>query len=63
MPTQLARVGLVAAVFLISTSALMLAAFLKPGTAEFVITGITCGLGVFLGLFSTVVFYIERRRS
>lgn len=63
MPTQLARIGLVAAVFLVSTSALMLVALLEPGTAEFVITGITCGLGLFLGLFSTVVFYIERRRS
>lgn len=63
MPIQLARMGLVAAVFLVSSSALLLLAFLKPGTGEFVITCITCGLGVFLGLFSTVVFYLERRRS
>ena len=63
VPVQLARIGLVAAVFLTSSSVLLLTTALRPGTAEFVVTAITCGLGVFLGLISISVFYLERRRS
>lgn len=63
MATSFARLGIFAAVFLILTSTCMLLMFLKPGTAEFVITVVTAGLGVFLGVISTLVIHIERKRQ
>lgn len=63
MVGQLARLGLTAAAFLIVSSGLLLLVFLQPSSAEFIITLLTCGLGVFLALFSTLVVLIERKRK
>ena len=62
MVGQLARLGITAGVALIAFAALLLV-FLRPGSAEFVITVVTCGMGMFLGLFSTLVLTIERKRK
>ncbi|GAA4917241.1 hypothetical protein LX16_3931 [Stackebrandtia albiflava] len=63
MPGQFARLGLAFAGFLILSAGLLLLLFLRPGTAEFVITVLTFGLGCLLGAISALVLHIERKRS
>lgn len=61
MLSLLARVGLYMAILLITLPALMLL-LLRPGTAEFVVTALTLGMGLFLALISTLVLIRERKR-
>ncbi|HEU5127471.1 MAG TPA: hypothetical protein VFU12_05720 [Glycomyces sp.] len=57
----IARFGLGFGVFLTLSAALLLIA-LPAGTAEFTISTLTVGLGVFLVLICTSALYIERKR-
>ena len=44
----------------ITLTALLLLPFLKPGSAEFVVTGITLAIGI---CFGVVLFVLVRRQS
>lgn len=57
----IARFGLGFGVFLTLSAALLLVA-LPAGTAEFAVSVLTVGLGLFLVLISTSALYIERKR-
>lgn len=61
MLALLARMGLYMAIFLITVPAVMLL-FLQPRTAEFVVTVLTLGMGLFLALISTFALIRERKR-
>ncbi|MEV0643707.1 hypothetical protein AB0I28_00450 [Phytomonospora sp. NPDC050363] len=61
MAALLARMGLYMAIFLTVVPALMLL-FLNPRTAEFVVTALTLGMGLFLALISSLALYRERKR-
>ena len=57
----IARFGLGFGVFLTLSAALLLLA-VSPGTAEFVVSALTVGLGAFLILISIFALYTERKR-
>lgn len=61
MTTQFARAGIYAGAFL-TIAALLLLPVIPYGSAEFVITTLTAGLGIFLGTISILVLRIERKR-
>lgn len=57
----IARTGLAAGVLLTLAAGLLLLS-LSTGTAEFAVTTLTAGLGLFLILISFIALYIERKR-
>lgn len=59
---QLVRAALGWVVFLVVCSAALLLA-LDPGTAEFLISAVTLGVGVLLGLLLILVIRKSRRKS
>lgn len=62
MTAQFARAGVYAGAFL-AVAALLLLLLIPYGSAEFVVTTLTAGLGVFLGTISILVLKIERKRQ
>jgi len=61
MLALLARMGLYMAIFLTVVPGSMLL-FLEPRSAEFVVTALTLGMGLFLALISALALFRERKR-
>ncbi len=60
MPPALTRIGLTWAVLLVLASGLLLLGQ-TPGTPEFVVTVMTLGIGVVLGVGIILAIYLTRR--